>query len=497
MAGDVPTAHPDGVGGVAAAHAMPRRAAGASPGVLLAILSMCVLGYTLANMLVVPALPVLQHDLHTTTAWAAWLFTGFALVSVVVTPILGKLGDQYGRRRVLSATMAVFVVALLASALVSSIGALIVCRAAQGVAGGILPLSYALIRDHFPRERIVTAFGVVAALSATGMGLGFVLSGVLVDVAGWRYLFVVSAGWVAVSLVLVRLLVPESPVRTRSRADVPGAVLLAGSLVCLMLALTQGSAWGWASVRIDGLFAASAVVLASWIVLELRTREPMVDVRMLARRVVLLANAVTAVIGFVSTGFFIMIPQFVQAPALYPERVARLVDYGFGATALATGLYMLPGALVGIVGSWVGGVLGRRRGARWPLVLGLMLGVLAFASLATWHAHPWQLVGALIVLGFGTPMTFAATTTLIAEAVQLGETGVAMGMNIVFRTVGGVVGGQLCAAILAGSTIAGTVAPTSSAFAAAFWLTAAIGAAGALTALTVTPRAGRHRAAPA
>lgn len=461
--------------------------------VTLAVLTFAGIAFALQQTMVIPALPALQRDLHTTTTWVTWLLSGFLLTASVATPLLGKLGDQHGKERMLVVALGVFFIGSVGASLAPNIWALIACRAVQGVGAAVFPLSFAIINDEFPKERVGFAVGVVSSVFGVGGGLGLVLSGVIVDHLSWRFLFVVGAAGVGAALVLVHLLVPESPVKTPSRLDVPGAALLSAGLVCLLLALTEGNSWGWGSAPIAGLFAAAFVALVAWVLVERRVPEPMVDMRMLARRTVLLTNLTGLIAGFALFGAFILVPNLVETPRGLSEALARVVDYGFGATSTQTGLYLLPGSLAGLFSGMLAGIMGNRYGSKWPLALGMLLGAAGVAMLAEWHARPWQVVVGMLVLGGGLPFTFAAMAKLIVDAVRPTETGVATGMNTVMRTIGGIVGAQVGAAILTADTIGRTVVPAESAFVTAFWISAAAALVAVGIALFVTPTRRRPR----
>src|SRR6266571_9181783 len=175
--------------------------------------------------MVIPALPALQHDLHTTTTWVTWVLTVFLLVASVATPIMGKLGDQYGKERLLAITLMVFLLGCIGAAAAWNIWALIGFRALQGVGGAVFPLSFAIIRDEFPREKVGVAIGLVSAVFGVGGGFGIVLSGVIVDNLSWRWLFIFGAIPVAIATVAVHRFVPESPIKTPSRVDFLGGLL--------------------------------------------------------------------------------------------------------------------------------------------------------------------------------------------------------------------------------------------------------------------------------
>jgi MFS family permease len=234
-------------------------------------------------------------------------------------------------------------------------------------------------------------------------------------------------------------------------------------------------------------------LLLAWGLVELRVPEPMVDMRMLARREVLFTNLTALISGFAMFGAFVLIPNFVETPHDLPRRLARLVDYGFDASATVAGLYLLPSSVTLLFAGPLAGVLGRRWGTKWPLFLGLLLVAFSTACFALWHDEPWQMLGAMPVLGLGVGFAFASMAVLIAESVRPTETGVASGMNTVMRTVGGVVGGQVGAALLTAHTIPGTKVPSVDGFEIAFGISAVASLVGAGVALLVTPRKRRER----
>lgn len=463
--------------------------------VTLAALTVAGIAFTLQQTMVIPALPSLQRDLHTTTAWVTWLVTALLLSASVATPILGKLGDQHGKKRLLVISLAIFFVGSVGAALAPNIWVLIVCRAIQGAGGAVFPLSFSIIKDEFPPEKVGVGVGVVSSVFAVGGGVGLALSGVIVDHLSWRFLFVLGAAAVGTAALLVHRFVPESPVKTPSRLDWRGALLLSAGLVCLLLALTEGESWGWSSQRIELLFLGSTLFLAVWVWVELHVPEPMVEMRMLAIRPVLVANVTALIAGFGIFGSWVLIPNFVEVPRGLPDGIARLADYGFGASTTQAGLFLVPGAVIGLLSGPAAGLMARRYGSQYPLALGMTLSSLGLTMLALWHDRPWQVVVAILIFGGGFPFTFAAMAKLIVDAVRPVETGVATGMNTVMRTVGGVIGGQVGAALLTADRIPRTHVPAESAFVTMFWLSAISGfVAAAIVVLAMRGRGVRRLA---
>src|ERR671933_2313133 len=221
--------------------------------VTLAILTVAGTAFALQQTMVVPALPTLQRELHTTPTWGTWVLTVFLLVASVATPLLGKLGDQYGKERLLVISLTLFLAGCVGAALAWNIWALIGFRALAGAGGAVFPLSFSIIRDEFPREKVGVAIGLISAVFGVGGGFGLVLSGVIVDNLSWRWLFIIGSIGIAIAVVLVHRFVPESPIKTPSSVDVVGASLMSIGLVALLLALTEGEDWGWTSARIFAL----------------------------------------------------------------------------------------------------------------------------------------------------------------------------------------------------------------------------------------------------
>jgi EmrB/QacA subfamily drug resistance transporter len=463
-------------------------------GLTLAVLTVAASAFAVQQVLVFPALPTLQRELGVSAVLSTWVLTVFLLSAAVLTPILGKLGDQHGKERLLVISLVLFLAGSLGAAAAPDIGTLIFFRAVAGAGGAVFPLSFGIIRDEFPPDRVKIGIGLLSAVFGVGGGIGVVCSGVIVDHLSWRWLFVLGAIPVAVVIVLVHFFVPESPVRSRTRLDLPGAFLFAGALTSLLVGLTKGTDWGWTSPGVTGLAAVSLLFAVALVRLELSTEHPMVDIRLVASRGVALPNPAALITGFAMFGTFVLIPQFVEAPSELPAVTASLVHYGFGATATEAGLFLLPSSLMMLFAGPAAGVLGRRVGSKWPLAIGLCLCALGSGILAGFHDAPWQIVVAMLLLGIGVGFAFAAMAALVTEGVPVTETGVATGVNTVMRTVGAVIGSQVMAAILTTHTIPGTTVPSEGAFSFAFLLAAGAAAIGSVVGLLVTPlrRQRRH-----
>src|SRR5262249_33817867 len=218
----------------------------------------------------------LPQLLSTAPSNATWVLTSTLLSGAVATPIMGRLSDLYGKRRMLLASLAVMVVGALVSGLTSAVLPMIVGRTLQGFAMGAIPLGIGLMRDMLPRERLGSAMALMSSSIGVGGGLALAAAALGAQHAHWHALLFGAAGLGLLCIVLTLLVVPESPARAAGSFDLAGALGLAAGLVLLLLPVTKGSDWGWSSGTTLGLFAASVVVLVLWGVMELRMKAPLV-----------------------------------------------------------------------------------------------------------------------------------------------------------------------------------------------------------------------------
>ncbi|SHG68314.1 MFS transporter [Streptoalloteichus hindustanus] len=455
------------------------RARPSTAGVLTALVT-TVLSYGLMQTMLVPAVGVLQAALSADTRLTAWaVLTAPLLTSAVLTPLVGTLGDRHDRRRVLLAVLVCFLVATVGAALAPGIGVLLACRAVQGVSLAVVPLSLGLVREALPPDR--TAFGtaLVSGMVGGGAGLALVVGGLICDLVSWRWLFVVGGLVAVAAIVLVAWFVPAGSGSADGPLDLGGAALLGGGLVALLVALTQGPAWGWASAAVLGLFAASALALALFVVVELRHPHPLVDVRMLRGGPLLVAHLGALLLGAAQFLTYVLVPRIAQLPHGLPPEAAGLVDYGFALSVTGAGLLMLPGTLVMLPASVVTDTVERRLGRRAPLVFGLATTALGCAALAAWHGSEGAVVVGYLVASVGFGFAMAALPRLVNSAVPVARGASANGVNTVARTVGGALGSQLAATMLSSLTVPGGQAPAESGFTAAFWVAAGVSLVGA------------------
>jgi EmrB/QacA subfamily drug resistance transporter len=429
-------------------------------GLTLAVLSTAALAYALLQTMVAPALPEIERELHTSTTAVTWVMTVYLLTASVLTPILGRLGDMYGKERLLVIVMGIFGLGTVLCGLAHALPLLIAGRAVQGAGGAVFPLAFGIIRDEFPPGKVAGGIGLISATFGIGGGAGLVLAGVIVEHFSWEWIFWFSLLLTVPALVAIHLFVPESPIKTPARIHWTGGALLSLGLVLLLLGVSEAPSWGWGDDRVLGLMAAGLIVLILWVAAEQRAAEPLVDMRMMRLRGVWTTNVVALLMGFGMFGSFILVPQFVQAPAR--------AGYGFHASVIESGLFLLPSALVMLVGGPAAGWLGTRFGSKLPLLLGCAFGALGFGFIAAEHGAAWEIYAGTSLFGLGIAFAYASMANLVVEAVPQHQTGVATGINTITRSVGGAFGAQLSATIVAATVLTRTGLPSEAGFTLAF-----------------------------
>ena len=409
--------------------------------VTFALLAVAAIGYALLQSLVAPALPDIQHALHTSVNGVSWVLTAYLLSASIATPLIGRLGDMYGKERLLVVVLILLCVATVISAIATSLLVMLVGRVVQGAAGGVFPLAFGIIRDEFPRERVAGAIGVMSALLGVGGGAGVVLAGPIVSHLSFHYLFWLPLIPLVVATVAIHLFVPESPLRVGGRVDWTGAVLMAIGLAAVLVAVSEAPSWHWLSAKTLVVLASGVAVLGVWVRSEARNEDALVDMQMMRIRGVWTTNAVALLLGFGMYASFVVLPEFVETPSR--------AGYGFGASVTGAGLFLLPSTIAMLIAGAQTGRLEKRFGSKPPLLAGAATTVASYALLAVARTERWEIYVAALLLGTGIGLAFASMVNLIIENVGPAETGIATGMNTVTRTVGGAFGGSAVASILA------------------------------------------------
>ncbi len=417
------------------------------PTLILLVLSLAGVAYAMLSSLVVPALPTIQRALHTDETQIAWLLTAYLLSASVGTAIIGRLGDMHGKERMLLWTLVILAAGTLLAAVSNSLAVMVLARFIQGASGGIFPLAFGIVRDEFPREKVPGSIGLLSAILGVGAGVGIVLSGVIVAHLNYHWLFWIPLVPTVIAAVATWRFIPESPVRAPGRINWLAAALMTAGISTVLLAISQTTTWGWISARTIGVVLLGVAISAAWVVVEVRSSNPLIDMTMMRIRGVWTTNLAAFLLGAGMYASFIVFPQFAQLPTS--------TGFGFGASVVVSGLYLLPSTIGMTILGLFAGRISSRFGSRTALLAGTAFTTLAFAMLAVAHSHPYDLLIAAALLGIGIGLAFAALGNLIVQAVSIHQTGVASGMNTVMRTLGGALGGQLSASFIAANTANG------------------------------------------
>ncbi|MFD4366628.1 MFS transporter [Rhodococcus sp. NPDC058521] len=408
--------------------------------VTFAVLTVGVGAYALLQSLVMPVLPTIQEGLGTTQTNVTWVLTAYLLSASIATPIMGRLGDMYGKKRLFVIALVALALGSLIAALATSLAVMIAARIIQGIGGGVLPLAFGIIRDEFPDDKVTGAVGTIAALTAVGAGLGIVLAGPIVSFLGFHWLFWIPLIMVVLAGLAAQIIVPESRVRTPGKINWLTAVLLSGWLVTLLLGMSQAPTWGWGSPAVVGLLSAALVIVVIWVIAEARSSNPLIDMKMMRIRSVWAANLLALLMGVGMYAAFGFLPQFLQTP---PS-----AGYGFGASVTESGLMLLPVSIGMFVLGLVSGNLAARIGSRNLLIWGSIVGAAGYFIVAFLHGAKLDIYVAMALVGIGFGLAFSAMSNVVVAAVPPEQTGVASGMNANIRTIGGALGAALMASVV-------------------------------------------------
>lgn len=419
----------------------------------LVVLAAVSASYGLMQTLVIPALPAIQAGLHTTQSTATWVLTAYLLSASVATPVMGRLGDLWGKDHMLAVAVGALTLGSVLCGLADQVAPMLVGRALQGVGGGVLPLAFGIVRDEFPKERVASVVGAISGITAGGSGIGIVAGGPIVEALDFHWLFYVPAMVLAVGGVAMRLVIPRSSGGREGRVSWGAATLLSAWLLALLVGVTEAPLWGWGSARVIGLLAAAAVLTAAWVVVEERAEHPLVDMRLMRRRTVWSTNLVALLLGATLYAPFAFLPAYMQTPSS--------AGYGFGVSVTVSGLIMAPSGALALTLGLVAGRLARRHGQRVVLAAGLGCSVVSFALLAVALSHPWEAVVSMALAGVGNGLSFASLAALVVEGVPPTHTGIAAGMNANIRTIGGAIGTAVMTSIVTAGVHAGSLPPRS------------------------------------
>ncbi|CAN5214688.1 N/A [soil metagenome] len=414
-------------------------------GILIAALCMAGIGVSLMQTLMIPVIPDLPRLLNTSADNASWAITATLLVAAVATPVFGRLGDMFGPQRVLMVCAVVLTAGAVVAATSHSLLPLIIGRGLQGFGMPIIPLGISVLRSSVPAEKVGAAMGMMSSSLGVGGALGLPLGAVIAENLDWHALFWFATGLGVVCVVVFATMVPHVPASSRDRFDPLGAVLLAAGLVCLLLPISKGGAWGWTSTTTLVLFGSSAVILALFGLWQLRFPSPIVDLRTTARLPVLTTNIASVGVGVSLYGLSLVAPQILELP--------KETGYGLGQSVLHAGLWMAPGGLAMMVASNMAARVAARRGPKFTLVLGCLVIAAGYLTGFALIQSAWGILVMNVVVSVGVGFAFSSLPALINSAVPMSETAAANGINSLARALGTSLSSAVIGAILGGMTM--------------------------------------------
>jgi MFS family permease len=415
--------------------------------------------------LIIPVLSTIGADLGAGAVGQTWMLTAWLISAAVATPLLGRAGDLVGRRRMYLVALGAVALGSVIAAFAPNLTVMLFARVLQGLGGAVFPLGFGLVRDAFPPARLAGAIGALSAIMAVGGGLGTVIAGPVSAAIGWRGLFALPLALAVTGLALGTFGLARTAARATGRINVRAAVLLSAWLVALLLPLSSGNQWGWGSPLVIGLFAASAALAIAWVAVEVRSAEPLVDMRVMRLPAVWTTNLTALLTGAAMFGVWAYLPRLAETPTGS--------GYGLGIDASAAGLMMLPMLVTMASVGFVAGPLSRVLPFAAQLTIGAFISGAASLSIAVFHGEVWQLAAAAAALGLGTGLVTSSTPNLIVRSVPADQVGIATGMNANIRTIGGAIGTTVFAAAI-GATLGAAGLPAESGYVAAFVLGAVL-----------------------
>lgn len=452
------------------------------PNAIVVVLAVAGIVASLMQTLVVPLIGQLPTLLHTSASNASWAVTATLLAAAITVPAIGRLGDLYGKRRLMLVCAVPLIGGSVVCALATSLAPMVIGRGLQGIGAGMVPLGISALRELVPAERLGSSIALISSSLGIGSALGLPIAAAVAEHANWRVLFWGSAALSALVAVLIRLVIPATPARARGRFDYAGALGLGLGLLCLLLGVSKGADWGWGSATTLGLLIAAPVLFAAWGWWELRTSAPLVNLRVAARRQVLLTNAASVVVGFAMYAQALIVPQLLQLPTS--------TGYGLGQSMQAAGLWMAPAGLMMMVISPLGAKLSAAYSPKVTLSLGGLVIAAGYGSSLALLGSTWGVLVVTCVCNAGVALAYGAMPALIIGAVPQSETGSANSFNTLMRSIGTSMSAAVVGLVLAHMTtnLGGHTVASRSGFHTGMLIGCAVSLVAAAVALTIPTR---------
>jgi EmrB/QacA subfamily drug resistance transporter len=447
------------------------------------VLALTSTGYfmvVLDSVVVITALPRMQHDLHASLSSLQWTLNAYGIAFAAGIITAAALGDRLGRRRVFNIGLVLFTLASVACALAPNASELIAARTVQGLGGAIvLPLSLTILTTAFPAERRGMIVGIYGGLAGLAVAMGPIVGGAVTQGIDWHWIFWINVPIGVIAVLLGVRLLPES-YGAPERLDLVGVGLVTAGVVALVWALSRANQVGWSSAEVVGTLVAGTALLAVFVRWESSASEPMVPLRLFAVRDFAIGNVTT----------FLMSGAIFAAALLVTEEFQLARHY----SPVGAGVRLLPFFATPMLVSPIAGALSDRIGRRPIIVIGLSLLTAGLAWVA-WRGSlatsSIELIVALLIAGVGISMALPTVPTAVLSAVAPEEMGKASGINYMAQRFGAVFAIAIGSAVFTAYGHFGSPESVTAGFKPALWACSALAVLAAISALGITPS--RHQ----
>jgi MFS family permease len=420
----------------------------------LSLLGIIAIMVMYAETMLIPAIPDIITDLNISFGTSSWILTAYLISGAVMTPICASLSDIYGKKKILLIVVFIYLIGTTIAYFVSDIVTFIIARAIQGIGISMFPIAFSMIRDCFPPEKISIGQGVITSMFATGAAIGFSIGGLVVHNYGWHFTFLTLIPPTILFIILVWKYIDikkiaeykqlNHNIRTHSaeilstKVDVKGALFLSMSISCFLLALTlfeNNISDSKIYNIVVPLFILSISALALFIIIERRTEQPLINLKLFSNKTILAANLIILLIGFTHFMIFQSIPILARNPE----------PLGFGLDAASTGNIQLPFAIIFALFGPTSGIIISRMGSLKPIILGTIITSVSFLFMLFVHTEEYYISAALAVFATGLSFTAIGTMNIIILFTPPNYIGTSTGLSVLIRILGSSIGPVIAA----------------------------------------------------
>ncbi|WP_201796942.1 MFS transporter [Thermoplasma sp. Kam2015] len=381
---------------------------------------------TYVETMITPALPILVSFFDTNYDHLSWIITAYIISGTVSSAIFGRLADMYGKKNVFLILAIFYTIAVSFGGFAKTLEELIIIRTVQGIGMGMFPVSFALINDQVPKDRLALAQGIVSSTFSGGAAIGLVVGAWITQNYGWQWSYHSSIPVAILLVILAAIYLHDESTRRPAKIDFVGVGSLGFAIVSFILALSEGEYWGWTSPSIIGLFLLSLVMFAVFVFYEKNAAEPFIRMDLLRIRNVFLAN-ITGL--FAMSGMFFLfytVPSMLQDPE----------PAGFGVSIVESGLILLPAAILNMAFAPLAAKVTTNRGPKNAIIIGLIILLFSYLGLYYNRNSTISILEDASVMGMGISFIFVGVINLLLISVPKERSGESTGMNVVFRNIG-------------------------------------------------------------